>query len=284
MKADLFDFFRAFLNSRSGLNLVADKSYLLETRLARILRERNFATLNDLSEALCISRDVELERQVVEAMTTNETLFFRDRSPFDLFCEQLLPEMMKARAATKQINIWCAACSTGQEPYSLAMLLDQRRDLVQDWKIRILATDLSTQVIERAKTGLYSQFEVQRGLGIKMLLDYFTQTPEGWVITPRIREMVEFRPLNLIRDFSSLDRFDIIFCRNVMIYFAASTRRVVFDKLAQQIAPDGVLILGASETVLGLTEAFAPDRDRVGIYRPVRREPAGASLRVLARA
>ena len=199
-------------------------------------------------------------------MTTNETFFFRDKVPFDLFRDVLLPRFLRNRASTRRLRIWCAAASTGQEPYSLAMLLSEAAARLAGWQVEILATDISTEVLERAKAGLYSQFEVQRGLPIQLLLKYFTQVGDQWQIAPQIRSMVDFRHLNLIKDFGSIGTFDIVYCRNVLIYFDGPTKTDVLKRLANAMAPDGALLLGAAETVLGLTDALSPDKATRGLY------------------
>jgi chemotaxis protein methyltransferase CheR len=216
--------------------------------------------------------------QVVEAMTTNETFFFRDKVPFDHFRDSIVPEILKARAGRKSIRIWCAAGSTGQEPYSLAMCVKEMSAALTGWRVEIIATDLSQEVLEKSKAGIYSQFEVQRGLPIQMLVKYFKQTGELWQINPDIRAMIQHRQLNLLHDFSSLGVFDVIFCRNVLIYFDQDTKIDIFNRLAKATEADGFLVLGAAETVVGLTDVFKPFPERRGLYRPTgaRTTPAKA--------
>ena len=261
-----FDFLRAYLKQRSGLALTAEKRYLIESRLGPVCRRFGIASLRDLVGALKVSRDTGIERAVVEAMTTNETFFFRDRAPFDLFRDVLLPQVIARRASQRRIRIWCAASSTGQEPYSLAMLLQEAGPRLAGWHVDIVATDLSTEVIEKAKLGLYSHFEVQRGLPVQMLLKYFTQVGEQWHIAPAIRQMVDYRHLNLLNGFESLGQFDIIYCRNVLIYFDAPTKADVLGRLAASLTPDGAILLGAAETVIGLTDKLAPNPGHRGLY------------------
>ena len=196
------------------------------------------------------------------------SFFFRDKIPFQHFRDTMMPALMAARAAQRRIRIWCAAASTGQEPYSLAMTLKEMVPQVAGWRIDILATDLSTEVLEKAKSGIYSQFEVQRGLPIQLLVKYFTQIGESWQVAPDIRAMVQFRPLNLLSDFSSLGMFDVVFCRNVLIYFDQQTKVGVIDRMARTVERDGYLVLGAAETVVGLTDSFRPVPDRRGLYSP----------------
>jgi chemotaxis protein methyltransferase CheR len=219
---------------------------------------------------------------LVEAMTTNESLFFRDKLPFDNFRYLVMPAMLDARARRKSIRIWCAAAATGQEPYSLAMALREMGGALNGWRIEILATDLSSDSLARARAGIYSQFEVQRGLPIQMLLKYFTQVGEQWQISESIRDMVTFRHFNLLHDFASFGEFDVVFCRNVLIYFDPPTKTAVLDKLARVVAPDGCLLLGAAETVVGLTSSFRPMQDQRGIYVPA--AVASAPVKVAAAA
>jgi chemotaxis protein methyltransferase CheR len=201
-------------------------------------------------------------------MTTNETFFFRDKVPFEHFRDTIMPEVLKARAGRKSIRIWCAAGSTGQEPYSLAMSLKEMSAALAGWRVEIIATDLSTEVLEKSKSGVYSQFEVQRGLPIQLLVKYFKQNGELWQIGPELRAMVQHRQLNLLHDFSQLGTFDIVFCRNVLIYFDQDTKISIFGRLAKVMEGDGFLVLGAAETVVGLTDVFKPLPDKRGLYRP----------------
>ena len=263
-----FDFLRKLLRDRSGLVLSAEKQYLAESRLLPVARRKGLASLAELVAQLRTQPAGQLSTDVVEAMTTNETFFFRDKVPFDNFRDLIVPAMIAARAREKRIRIWCAAASTGQEPYSLAMALKELGPAVAGFRIEIIATDLSGEVLERAKSGLYSQFEVQRGLPIQLLLKYFTQTGDQWQIAADIRSMVQFRTLNLLNDFSPLGTFDVVFCRNVLIYFDQETKIGVFNRIARQVPDDGYLVLGAAETVVGLTNAFKPVPERRGIYAP----------------
>lgn len=261
-----FEFLRNFLKTRSGLALPPEKRYLVESRLAPVCRSFETANLTDLVRSIRGGRNLALEDAVIEAMTTNETFFFRDKGPFDLFRDVLLPRYLTTRSATRHLRIWCAAASTGQEPYSLAMLLDEAAARLSGWKLEIVATDISTDVLSKAKAGLYNQFEVQRGLPIQLLLKHFTQVGDQWQISERIRSKVDYRPLNLIKDFAHLGAFDIIYCRNVLIYFDGPMKSNVLKRVANAMAPDGCLILGAAETVLGLTDALVPDPAHRGLY------------------
>jgi chemotaxis protein methyltransferase CheR len=200
-------------------------------------------------------------------MTTNETFFFRDKIPFDNLRDGILPSLIQSRASRRSLRIWSAASSSGQEPYSIAMCLREYGAALSGWRIEIVATDLSQEVLEKSKAGLYSQFEVQRGLPIQLLVKYFTQLGEFWQLSADIRGMVQHRQLNLLQDFSHLGKFDVIFCRNVLIYFDQETKTSVFERLARVLEPDGTLMLGAAESVVGITDVFRPSPDRRGVYQ-----------------
>jgi chemotaxis protein methyltransferase CheR len=263
-----YDYLRKLLKDRSGLMLSADKQYLVESRLLPLARKIGAPHLSDLVMKLKAPGAEPLIVDVVEAMTTNESFFFRDKIPFEHFKDYMLPNLLKARASRRSIRIWCAAASTGQEPYSLAMILREMAVQLAGWRVEIIATDLSNEVLEKARAGLYSQFEVQRGLPIQFLMKYFSQAGETWQIAPEIRAMVQYRPLNLLADFTHLGSFDIVFCRNVLIYFDQETKVGVLGRLARLTEADGYLVLGAAETVVGLTEVFKPLIDRRGLYVP----------------
>jgi chemotaxis protein methyltransferase CheR len=260
-----YEYLRKVLKDLSGLDLSADKQYLIESRLLPLARKSGMSDIGQLVQKMK-SGSAALINQVVEAMTTNETFFFRDKVPFDHLRDTIMPELLRARAARRSLRIWCAAGSTGQEPYSIAMSLKEMA--VAGWRIEILATDLSQEVLEKSKAGIYSQFEVQRGLPIQLLVKHFKQIGELWQINPDIRAMVQHRQLNLLHDFSQLGVFDVIFCRNVLIYFDQETKSRIFGRLARVMEGDGFLVLGAAETVVGLTEVFKPFADRRGLYRP----------------
>jgi chemotaxis protein methyltransferase CheR len=272
-----YEYLRKFLKEQSGLDLSADKQYLIESRLLPLARKSGLSGISELVQKMKGGSTVFID-QVVEAMTTNETFFFRDKIPFDHFRESIMPEILRARASRKSVRIWCAAGSTGQEPYSLAMCLKEMAAGLNGFRAEILATDLSQEVIEKSKSGIYSQFEVQRGLPIQMLVKYFKQTGELWQINADVRAMVHHRQLNLLHDFSQLGTFDVIFCRNVLIYFDQETKVNIFNRLARVIEPDGFLVLGAAETVVGLTDVFKPFPERRGLYRP--NAPSAASGRM----
>jgi len=266
MKPEDFDLLSSILKERSGLVLSEDKIYLLESRLTPIARQRGLETLDDLIGQIRLHRKEDLLNDITEAMTTNESFFFRDNTPFDLFKDTVLPELLVSRAQTKRVRIWCAAASTGQEPYSLGIILKEMQDKLAGWNFEIIGTDISQQVLDKAKAGIYSQFEVQRGMPIKLLMKYFTQAGEMWQISEEIRNMVTYRPFNLLSNLSSLGTFDVIFCRNVLIYFDQETKSQVLERMRNQITNDGTLFLGSAETVLGLTDKFKPVSGKRGLY------------------
>ena len=267
-----YDFLRTCLKARSGLVLSADKQYLVESRLLPVARKAGLANLSELVTVLKLAQDPALMTAVVEAMTTNESFFFRDKTPFEHFRMTIMPALLAARRNSRSIRIWCAAAASGQEPYSLAMCLKEIQSEIAGWRIELLATDLSGEVLEKARIGLYTQFEVQRGLPIQLLIKYFWQTGELWQIAPDIRAMVRYRQLNLLADFNQLGTFDLIFCRNVLIYFDQETKIDVLDRLARVTAGDGYLVLGAAETVVGLTDRFKVVTDKRGLYVPSGKE------------
>jgi chemotaxis protein methyltransferase CheR len=274
-----YEYLRKFLKDSSGLDLSADKQYLIESRLLPLARKAGLSGIGELVQKLQAGSSA-LVGSVVEAMTTNETFFFRDKVPFDHFRDTIMPEVIKARAGKRSVRIWCAAGSTGQEPYSLAMCLKEMGAALTGWRVEIIATDLSQEVLEKAKSGIYSQFEVQRGLPIQMLMKYFKQNGETWQINPELRAMIQHRQLNLLHDFAQLGTFDVIFCRNVLIYFDQDTKINIFNRLARQIEPDGFLVLGAAETVVGLTDTFRPLPEKRGLYKP--NDPRAAAAKPAA--
>jgi chemotaxis protein methyltransferase CheR len=263
-----YDYLRKLLKERSGLVLSADKQYLVESRLLPVAHRAGMATLAELVQKLRDIKNEPLVIAVAEAMTTNESFFFRDKLPFEHFRETIMPALLAARSAQRCIRIWCAAASTGQEPYSLAMSLKEMGEKIAGRQVEIVATEFSTQVLEKAKSGIFSQFEVQRGLPIQLLIKYFDKIGDAWQINPDVRAMVQFRPFNLLHDFNHLGSFDLVFCRNVLIYFDQETKARVLDRIARIMEHDGYLVLGAAETVVGLTDSFKPSPDRRGIYVP----------------
>jgi chemotaxis protein methyltransferase CheR len=266
MKQDNFTWICKHLFDTTGLVLGPDKLYLVESRLSPVARKYNASDLDALTDALRAGKNTELVRDVTDAMMTNESFFFRDGKPFDQFKSVVLPRLLQARATQKTIRIWSAAASTGQEPYTLAMICKEEAAKLAGWRIEIVGTDLSRDALDRAKLGAYSQFEVQRGLPITLLVKYFKQEGDRWVISPDLKTNITFRELNLLSDFTSLGTFDVVFCRNVLIYFDQPTKAKILDKISRMIPPDGVLYLGGAETVLGVTEKFAPMPQQRGIY------------------
>jgi chemotaxis protein methyltransferase CheR len=262
-----YEYLRKFLKDRSGLDLSSDKQYLVESRLLPLARKAGLPGIDELVAQIKGGSNA-IAADVVEAMTTNETFFFRDKLPFDHLRDAVVPDLLQARAGRRSLRIWCAASSTGQEPYSIAMCLKEMGAQLSGWRIEIIATDLAPSVLEKSRAGIYSQFEVQRGLPIQLLVKYFKQVGEMWQLNADIRAMTQFKQLNLLQDFSHLGTFDVIFCRNVLIYFDQDTKVNVFKRLAKAMEPDGFLALGAAETVVGLTDAFKPHPDKRGLYRP----------------
>ena len=267
MKLTDFDIYRNLLKDRSGLVITEDKVYLLESRLGPVAKKWGYNSLETMTIALQGVPDKDLIVDIVEAMTTNETSFFRDARPFDMFKDHLLKYMKDARNTQKRLRIWCAAASSGQEPYSLAMILKEAAAEYPGWSFDILATDISNEILDQARQGLYSQFEVQRGLPIQMLMKYFEQQPDQkWQITNEIKNMVKYDNFNLLASMTALGNFDIIFCRNVLIYFDEATKGDILGRMSKIIAPDGFLMLGGAETVMGITDEFVPLPDKRGVY------------------
>lgn len=282
MKAEDFTLFQKLVKDRSGLILSEDKAYLLESRLMPVARKWSLKGLEEVAAAVRLKKDEKLIHDITEAMTTNESSFFRDSRPFDQFRDTVLPQMLKSRASTRRIRIWSAACSSGQEAYSLAMLLQEHKTQLQGWTIEIVGTDLSGEILDKARAGLYTQFEVQRGLPITLLVKYFTQVGDKWQISEDLKKMVSFKEFNLLNDMKLLGRFDIVFCRNVLIYFDQPTKARVLDSISQLMPDDGVLYLGGAETVLGITERFKATAGQRGIYELANKgaaanQPAAAS-------
>ncbi|MCA3634436.1 MAG: protein-glutamate O-methyltransferase CheR [Methylobacterium sp.] len=244
-----------FIKQAAGIVLTPEKAYFVEARLAPVLREENIGSLDDLLRRV-ETGDRRLQQRVIDALTTNETFFFRDRQPFDHFRDVIMPELHQRRSPEKTIRIWCAACSSGQEPFSLVMLLDEMRARIGSRQVEIVATDISEAILSKAKAGLFNQFEVQRGLPTKLLLQFFQKQGDNWKISDDVVRRVSFQKFNLMDDPRPLGTFDAIFCRNVLIYFDRLTRSKVFDKLASRLAPDGFLLLGGAESTFGVTERF----------------------------
>ena len=261
-----FAMLAGLLKARSGLIIGQEKIYLLETRLTNILRREKLTDLNALADRLGRPGAETLARDVVEAMTTNESFFFRDDKPFQHFRAQALPRLVAARPAGTPLRVWSAAASSGQEAYSLAMILAESKAMLNDRKVEIIGTDIAREPLSRAKEGVYTQFEVQRGLPVRLLMKYFKREEPHWRIAAALRPMVQFREFNLLGDLRPLGRFDIVFCRNVLIYFDQPTKTRVLEAMAALMPPDGLLYLGGAETVLGITGRFAPLPGERGVY------------------
>ncbi len=266
MKPEDFDFISALLKERSGLVLTKDKAYLLESRLMPVARKCGLKGLDELIDTIRRTRPEPMIRDVTEAMTTNESFFFRDTKPFDLFRDHILPHLLATRATKKSFRIWCAAASTGQEPYTLAIVLKELAAKFAGWRIEMVGTDLSREVLDRAKAGMYSQFEVQRGLPIQLLVKYFDKKEDQWQIKPDLRAMIQYKEYNLLNDLKPLGNFDVVFCRNVLIYFDQPTKGKILDGIAKLIPEDGLLFLGGAETVLGISDKFKPVPGQRGVY------------------
>lgn len=265
MKQDDVAYLAHMLRRRSGLLLGRPKSEFIESRLAPVMRRFGFKDIGSLVAELRHGRDA-LARAVTEAMMTNESSFFRDRQSFELFREKVLPELLARRAASKRLRIWSAACAAGQEAYSIAMILDDHKLPARGWTVDIIATDISSEMIARGEQGLYSHFEVQRGLPIRRLVDHFSQEGGNWRISEPLRRMVTFRPFNLLDSFGWLDDIDVVFCRNVLMYLDHKSKTSVLDKISEVLVPDGYLLLGTVETTQGLSNAFGPVVEAPGIY------------------
>jgi chemotaxis protein methyltransferase CheR len=255
------------LEARTGQQLTMSRRWRIETALSSLLRERGIASLDELITILVMGKEPSLSQQVVEALLNNETYFFRDRAPFDVLQRHALPELAKRRASSKRLRIWSAGCSTGQEVYSLSMLFAEEPDKWRGWTIDILGTDVSTSCIDRARSGSYSQFEVQRGLGINQMIKWFEECAEGWRAVEPLRKPVRFQVHNLLEPAPHPGGFDIVLCRNVLLYLSPEKKTLAFERIAGAMAEDGWLMLGAGETVIGQTTKLGADIGARGLYR-----------------
>ena len=255
------------LEARTGQQLTMNRRWRIETALSALLRERGIATLDELITILVMGKEPALSNQVVEALLNNETYFFRDRAPFDLLARHALPKLAARRDPGRRIRIWSAGCSTGQEVYSIAMLFAENPDKWRGWTIDVLGSDVSAGVVDRARSGTYTQFEVQRGLGINQMIRWFEECDDGWRAVEPLRKVVRFQVHNLMESPPHPGDFDIVLCRNVLLYLTPEKRRIAFDRLASALALDGWLMLGAGETVFGQTERFGADVEARGLYR-----------------
>lgn len=278
MKPEDFDFIRKLVKDRSGLVLTKDKTYLLESRLMPVARKRGMKGLGELCTDIRTNKDADVIREVTEAMTTNESFFFRDIKPFDLFRDSVLPRLLELRAARKSFRIWCAAASSGQEPYTLAMILKEEAAKLAGWTYEIIATDISTEILKKAEKGAYTQFEVQRGLPVQLLVKYFKQDGDHWIIDSDLKRVIKYKEFNLLGNLTSLGRFDVVFCRNVLIYFDQETKARVLEGVCGLMPKDGVLFLGGAETVVGISDKFQPMPGQRGVYCPVDAAPQAAPV------
>lgn len=261
-----FDIYKDLLKEKSGLELSQDKSYLIESRLNPVAKKWGYEDIGGMTKALRAMPSKDLINDIVEAMTTNETSFFRDTRPFDIFKDTVLPYYREKQGANKHLRIWCAAASSGQEPYTIAMILKEEAAKMPGWQFSITATDISNEILDQAKEGVYSQFEVQRGLPIMLLMKYFKQDGEKWLINDDIKKMVTYKYFNLLDSMLSLGQFDVVFCRNVLIYFDQPTKKDVMERINKQISNDGFFFLGGAETILGITDTFKAVPGLRGLY------------------
>jgi len=271
-----FETFSRLVKTESGLAVTPDKAYLFESRLRPVAHKWNLTSIEQLAEALRSQRNAAQIRDVTEAMTVNESFFFRDTKPFDQLRDNLLPKVLTGRAASRKLRIWSAAASSGQEAYSIAMLLRECGAHSGGRTVEIVGTDLSTEILERARAGTYTSFEVQRGLPARLLAKYFTRNGDKWQIAEPLRCSVQFTRQNLLHDLSALGMFDVVFCRNVLIYFDLATKAKVLSAIRRQMSSDGYLLLGAAETVLGVSDSFVSSPGLPGIFVPSR--PAANSV------
>ncbi|HET7576867.1 MAG TPA: protein-glutamate O-methyltransferase CheR [Sphingomicrobium sp.] len=255
------------LEARTGQQLTMSRRWRIETALSALLRERGIASLDELITILVMGKEPNLSQMVVEALLNNETYFFRDRAPFDVLQRHALPELAQKRANSKRLRIWSAGCSTGQEVYSLSMLFAEEAEKWRGWTVDILGTDVSSSCIDRARCGSYSQFEVQRGLGINQMIKWFEECADGWRAVEELRRPVRFQVHNLLEAAPHPGGFDIVLCRNVLLYLNPEKKAVSFERLAGAMAEDGWLMLGAGETVIGQTSKLGADINARGLYR-----------------
>ncbi len=266
MTPDEFTFISTLIKQRSGLVLTEDKAYLLDSRLMPVARQHDIAGLSDLISQIRMRKDEALIKEVVEALTTNESHFFRDTHPFEVLRDGIMPELMPNRPG-KSLRIWCAAASSGQEPASIVMTLNEMGAALAGWRYELVGTDISEDILAKAKKGLYSQFEVQRGMPIQLLLKYFNKVDENWAFKPEFLGKITYKYANLLDNQSMLGKFDIVFCRNVLIYFDRETKAKVLEMIHGMMPDDGKLLLGGAETVVGITDKFKSVPGKRGLYQ-----------------
>jgi chemotaxis protein methyltransferase CheR len=273
MTAKTFEYVRQLVLTRSAIVLEPGKEYLVESRLLPLAKVHGFAALDDFIDAMAANAFGTMHRQTVEAMTTNETSFFRDIHPFDALKKHIIPDLLTRKAASRQLNIWCAAASTGQEPYSMVMLLRDHFPELASWKVSFLATDISNAVLAKARSGRYGQLEVNRGLPAPMLVKYFTKDGTEWIVREELRTMIDFRELNLIEPWPAMPTLDLVMIRNVLIYFDIPTKKKILTNIRQRLAPHGYLMLGGAETTMGLDDQY----ERVQIDKGIAYRQVGAA-------
>jgi chemotaxis protein methyltransferase CheR len=262
-----FDYIRDFVRTKSAIVLDPGKEYLVESRLGPLAKQSGLDGIGALVEKLR-RNDVQTQNAVIDAMTTNETSFFRDLHPFEALKKVVIPDLLEKRARERKIDIWCAACSSGQEPYTIAMTLKENFPQLASWQVKTLATDLSTEMLAKAREGRYAQIEANRGLPAPLLVKYFERAGMGWTVKPELKQGIDFRQLNLVSPWPPMPRMDIIFIRNVLIYFDVETKRLIFNRIAQLLKPDGYLFLGAAETTVNIHDGFQRlQLDKAGVYQ-----------------
>jgi chemotaxis protein methyltransferase CheR len=265
-----FDVIRKLLRDQSAIDLDSGKQYLVESRLAPMLRRLNLSSIAELVAQLRYQPGNGLCRQVVEAMVTTESSFFRDHHPFEALRQVVIPDLIKRRRDERRLHIWCAASSHGQEPYSIALLFREHFPELAGWKVSLLASDISREVLARAREGRYNQIEVNRGLPAALLVKHFEQHGTDWQLKPAIRSMVDFQEINLAQPWPSLPRMDLILIRNVMIYFDVETKKNILGRLARLLRPDAYLILGGAETTINLDDSYRRvEPIKAGLYQMV---------------
>ncbi|NIV71437.1 MAG: methyltransferase domain-containing protein [Calditrichae bacterium] len=251
-----FDYIRQLVLERSAIVIDEGKEYLVESRVGPVAKDEGYGSIEELVSAIRNNNNNGLQNKVVEALTTNETSFFRDIHPFDMLKNYVIPNILKIRKNEKTINLWCAASSSGQEPYSVAMLIRENFPILLDWKLNFIASDISTEMLQKAKTGEFSQLEVNRGLSASLLIKYFEKSGTKWTIKKEIRDMIEFQKINLSEPLPYMPRMDIIFIRNVLIYFDIETKKQILKEIRKILQPEGYLFLGAAESTLNLDDSF----------------------------
>lgn len=257
------------LEQYTGQALVANRHWRVEMALKPLMRENSISDIETLVSILAMGADNNLLRRCMEAMINNETCFFRDQANFALLTGPVLDTLREQRMHRKCLRIWLAACSTGQEAYSIAMMILENPEKWRGWDVQLLATDISKMALDQARSGRYSQFEIQRGLPVKLMMKYFTQSGEEWVANDNLRKMIKFTEHNLLSNFAHTSQCDIILCRNMLMYLGDKNRRIALDRLSDAVAPDGIMMLGAAETVIGQTERMTSSREFRGFYEPV---------------